>query len=123
MQEQVRPGRECLVHVSRDPQFGPLVALGLGGVYVEVLKDVAFRLAPMSEADVREQISSLRAYPLLRGAGGDAPADIAAIEDAVLRISQLVTDFPEIVEVNLNPLVVHAPGEGAIVLDARIIVQ
>ncbi len=123
VQEQVRPGRECLVSVSRDPQFGPLVALGLGGVYVEVLKDVAFRLAPMSEADVREQIGSLRAYPLLRGAGGDPPADIAAIEDCVLRVSQLVTDFPEIVEVNLNPLVVHGPGEGAIVLDARIIVQ
>lgn len=123
VQEQVRPGRECLVAVSRDPQFGPLVALGLGGLYVEVLKDVAFRLAPMSEADVDEQIRSLRAYPLLRGAGGEQPADIVAIADCVLRVSQLVADFPEVVELDLNPLVVHAPGEGAVVLDARIIVQ
>lgn len=123
VQEQVRPGREWLIAVSRDPQFGPLVAMGLGGVYVEVLKDVAFRLAPLSEADVREQVRSLRAYPLLRGAGGDPPCDVAAIEDCALRVSQLVTDFPELVEVDINPLIVHGPGEGAVVLDARLIVQ
>lgn len=123
VQEQVRPGRECLIAVSRDLQFGPLLALGLGGVYVEVLKDVAFRLAPLSEADVREQLRSLRAYPLLRGAGGEPPADLAALEDSVLRVSQLVCDFPEIVELDCNPLVVHRPGEGSVVLDARVIVQ
>lgn len=123
VQEQVRPGRECLIAVSRDPQFGPLVALGLCGVYVDVLKDVAFRLAPMSEADAHEQVRELRAYPLLRGAGGEPPADIAAIEDCLLRVSQLVCDLPEIVEIDLNPLVVHGPGEGAVVLDTRIIVQ
>ena len=123
VQEQVRPGRECLIAVSRDPQFGPLIALGLGGVYVEVIKDIAFRLAPMSEADAQEQVRSLRAYPLLRGVGGERPADIAAIEDCLLRVSQLVSDLPEIVEIDLNPLVVHGPGEGAVVLDTRIIVQ
>ncbi|NTU80366.1 MAG: CoA-binding protein [Chloroflexales bacterium] len=123
VQELVRPGREFLIAVSRDPQFGPLVALGLSGVYVEVFKDVAFRIAPISEQEVQEQIRSLRAYPLLRGAGGDAPSDIAAIEDTVLRVGQLVIDFPEIVEIDINPLVAYGPGEGTVVLDARIIVQ
>ncbi len=123
VQETVRPGREFMITVNRDPQFGPLVAVGLSGVYVEVLQDLAYRLAPMSEQEVREQIRSLRAYPLLRGADGEPPADLAAIETTVLRVSQLVVDCPEIVELDLNPLVVHRPGEGATVLDARIIVQ
>jgi acetyltransferase len=123
IQEMVPKGREMLVGVSRDPQFGPLVAVGMGGIYVEVLKDVAFRLAPISKQEVAEQIRSIRTFPLLRGVRGDLPADIAAIEDVVLRISQLVSDFPEIVEMDINPLVVHNQGEGAIVLDARIILS
>lgn len=123
VQEMVRKGREVLVGVSHDPQFGPLIAVGMGGIYVEVLKDVAFRLAPLSVEEVQEQIRSIRAYPLLRGVRGEAPADIAAIEETVLRVSQLVTDFPEIVEMDINPLVVHHEGEGAVVLDARIILN
>jgi acetyltransferase len=123
VQEMVRKGREMLVGVSRDPQFGPLVAVGMGGIYVEVLKDVAFRLAPISKQEVSAQIRSIRTFPLLRGVRGDPPADIASVEDVVLRISQLVTDFPEIVEMDINPLVVHNQGEGAIVLDARIILS
>lgn len=123
VQEMVRKGREVLVGVSRDPQFGPLIAVGMGGIYVEVLKDVAFRLAPLSVEEVQEQIRSIRAYPLLRGVRGEAPADIAAIEETVLRVSQLVTDFPEIVEMDINPLVVHYEEEGAVVLDARIILN
>lgn len=121
VQEMIGKGRELLVGVNRDPQFGPLVVVGMGGIYVEVLKDVAFRLAPMSRQEVAEQIRSIRTFPLLRGVRGEAPADIASIEDVVLRVSQLVTDFPEIVEMDINPLVVHNQGEGAIVLDARII--
>jgi acetyl coenzyme A synthetase (ADP forming)-like protein len=123
VQEQARKGRELLVGVTRDPQFGPLVAVGMGGIYVEVLKDVAFRLAPISEQEVHEQIRSIRTYPLLRGVRGEQPADIAAAEDVILRVSQLVSDFPEIVEMDINPLVVYNQGEGAIVLDARIILQ
>jgi acetate---CoA ligase (ADP-forming) len=114
LQEQVRKGREVLVGVSRDPQFGPLLAFGLGGIYVEVLKDVAFRIAP---------VRALRAQPLLQGVRGEPPADIAAAEEIVLRVSQLVTDFPEIVEMDINPLVLYNQGEGGIVLDARIILQ
>lgn len=121
VQEMVRKGREMLVGVSRDPQFGPLIGVGMGGVYVEVLRDVAFRLAPISRREVAEQVRSIRTFALLRGVRGEAMADIDAIEDVVLRISQLVTDFPEIVEMDINPLVVHNAGEGAIVLDARII--
>lgn len=123
VQEMVRKGREVLVGVSRDPQFGPLVGVGMGGIYVEVLKDIAFRLAPISAQEVREQLRSIRTFPLLAGVRGEAPADIAAVEETVLRVNQLVTDFPEIVEMDINPLVVHNDGEGAIVLDARIILQ
>ncbi|MFP4437178.1 MAG: acetate--CoA ligase alpha subunit [Chloroflexaceae bacterium] len=123
VQEMVRKGRELLVGVSRDPQFGPLVAVGMGGIYVEVLRDVAFRLAPISKQEVAAQIRSIRTFPLLRGVRGEPPADLESIEEVVLRVSQLVTDFPEIVEMDINPLVVHNRGEGAIVLDARIILQ
>ena len=123
VQEQARKGREILVGVSRDPQFGPLIGFGMGGIYVEVLKDVAFRLAPLSREEVREQVRSIRTYPLLQGVRGEPPADIAVAEEVVLRVSQLVTDFPEIVEMDINPLVVYNKGEGAIVLDARIILQ
>ncbi|HWQ14224.1 MAG TPA: acetate--CoA ligase [Roseiflexaceae bacterium] len=123
VQEQVRRGREMLVGVSRDPQFGPLVAVGLGGIYVEVLKDIAFRIAPITRQVAAEQLRSLRSFPLLQGVRGEPPADIAAAEEVVLRVSQLVTDFPEIVEMDINPLVVYNEGEGATVLDARIILQ
>jgi acetyltransferase len=123
VQEQVRKGREVLVGVNRDPQFGPLVVFGLGGIYVEVLKDVTFRLAPITRSEASEQVRSIRTYPLLQGVRGEPPADIAAAEEIVLRVSQLVTEFPEIVEMDINPLVIHNQGEGAIVLDARIILQ
>jgi len=123
IQEQVRKGREVLVGVNRDPQFGPLVVFGLGGIYVEVLKDVSFRLAPITREEARAQIRAIRTFALLQGVRGEPPADLAAAEEIVLRVSQLVTDFPEIVEMDINPLVIHNQGEGAIVLDARIILQ
>ncbi len=123
VQEMVRKGRELLVGVSRDPQFGPLVAVGMGGIYVEVLRDVALRLAPMSREEVSEQLRSIKTFPLLKGVRGEPTADLEAIEEVVLRISQLVTDFPEIVEMDINPLVAHYQGEGAVVVDARIILD
>jgi acetate---CoA ligase (ADP-forming) len=121
VQQQAPKGRECLVGVSRDPQFGPLVAFGMGGIYVEVLKDVAFRLAPISRAEAAEQIQSIRSFGILQGARGEAPADFDSIVETILRVSQLVTDFPEIVEMDINPLMVYDQGQGSIVLDARII--
>jgi acetyltransferase len=123
VQEMVPKGREVLVGVNRDPQFGPLVVFGLGGIYVEVMKDVAYNLAPVSRQEAGEQIRAIRSYPLLRGVRGEPPADIAAAEEVLLRVSQLVTDFPEIVEMDINPLVIHNQGQGAVVLDARIILQ
>ena len=123
VQEQVRKGREVLVGISRDPQFGPLIAFGLGGIYVEALRDVAFRLAPVSRQEAAEQVRAIRAFPLLRGVRGEPPADLAAVEEIILRVSQLVTDFPDIVEMDINPLVVYNRGEGATVLDARIILR
>ena len=123
VQEQLPKGREVLVGVNRDPQFGPLIVFGLGGIYVEVLRDVAFRLAPISRQEAAEQIRAIRTYALLQGVRGEPPADIAAAEEVLLRVSQLVVDFPEIVEMDINPLVVNNRGNGAVVLDARIILQ
>lgn len=121
VQQQAPKGRECLVGVSRDPQLGPLIGFGMGGIYVEVLKDVVFRLAPLSRQEAQEQIEAINSYPILRGVRGQPPADIDSILDTILRTSQLVIDFPEIVEMDINPLMVYDQGQGAIVLDARII--
>ncbi len=121
VQQMVPPGREVLVGMTRDPQFGPLVAFGLGGIYVEALKDVAFRVAPFSREEADEMIREIRAYALLEGVRGEPPADHQAMVDALLRVSQLVTDFPEIVEMDINPLMVYEEGRGAIALDMRLV--
>jgi len=107
--------------MTRDPQFGPLVAFGLGGIYVEALKDVAFRVAPFGRQEAEEMIREIRAYALLEGVRGEPPADHEAMVDALLRVSQLVTDFPEIVEMDINPLMVYDEGRGAIALDMRLV--
>ncbi len=121
VQQMVSGGREVLVGMSRDPQFGPLVAFGLGGIYVEALKDVAFRVAPFSRQEADEMIREIRSYPLLEGIRGEPPADHEAMVDALLRISQLVTDFPEIVELDINPLMVFEEGRGAMAIDMRLV--
>ena len=99
-------GREVILGVSRDPQFGPLLMFGLGGVYVEVLKDVSFRVAPITRQDAMDMIHEIRSYPLLAGVRGEKTADIQAIVECLLRLSQLVTDFPQIIELDINPLMV-----------------
>jgi len=121
VQKMVPGGREVLIGMSRDPQFGPLVAFGLGGIYVEALKDVVFRVAPFSRQEAEEMIREIRAYPLLEGVRGEPPADHEAMVDALCRISQLVTDFPEIVELDINPLMVFDEGRGAVALDMRLV--
>jgi acetyltransferase len=121
VQEMVTGGREILVGMNRDPQFGPLVAFGLGGIYVEALKDVAFRIAPFSRQEAEEMIHEIRSYPLLEGVRGEAPADHEAMIDALMRVSQLVTDFPEIVELDINPLTVFEEGRGATAIDMRLV--
>lgn len=120
VQEMVEGCHEVLVGMSRDPQFGPLLAFGLGGIYVEALRDVTFRIAPLARWEAKEMLSEIRGYSLLRGVRGERPADLEAIVDCILRLSQLVTDFPEIVELDINPLIVCEEGKGAVAVDLRM---
>ncbi|HEX9015326.1 MAG TPA: acetate--CoA ligase family protein [Chloroflexota bacterium] len=118
--EMVPKGREVIIGMNRDPQFGPLLMFGLGGIYVEVLKDVSFRVAPIHERSARNMMAEIRSYQLLLGARGEPPADLQAATECLLRVSQLVTDFPEILELDINPLVLMPEGNGAVALDARM---
>jgi acetyltransferase len=120
VQEQVTGGREVILGMARDPQFGPLLMFGLGGIYVEALKDVTFRIAPLARAEAEAMMREVRAFPILQGVRGEAPADLAALVEDILRLSQLVSDFPEIAEIDINPLFVKPAGEGTVALDARI---
>ena len=116
-------GQEVLVGMNRDPQFGPLVTFGLGGIYVETLKDVTFRVAPISVQEAELMIKEIRAHALLDGVRGKPPLDKDAIVDAILRIAQLVQDFPEIVELDINPLMVYPQDQGAIAIDMRLVLS
>jgi acetyltransferase len=120
VQQMVKGGREVIIGMNRDPQFGPLLMFGLGGVYVEALKDVTFRVAPIDRREAREMMTEIRAYNLLRGVRGEKPADLDAVADTLVRVSQLVTDFPEIMELDINPLLVFAAGQGVLGLDMRL---
>jgi acetyl coenzyme A synthetase (ADP forming)-like protein len=121
VQEMTPPGLEVLVGMNRDPQFGPLVTFGLGGIYVETLKDVTFRVAPFARREAEQMLAEIRARALLDGVRGAPPVDKAAIVDTLLRIGQLVTDFPEVVELDINPLMVFEQGQGATALDMRLV--
>jgi acyl-CoA synthetase (NDP forming) len=121
VQEMAPPSTEVIVGAIKDPQFGPAVMFGLGGVFVEVLKDVTFRIAPITEDDAREMISEVKAYPLLKGYRGTPPADIDAIAEILLNTARLVTDHLEIKELDLNPVIVYE--KGAKTVDARIILE
>jgi len=124
VQEMVPSGGiEVLVGMNRDPQFGPLVTFGLGGIYVETLKDVTFRIAPFSPEEAYAMLSEIRAHALLDGVRGQKAVDKAAIVDAVLRIGQLVQDFPEIIELDINPLVAYTKNQGVIAIDMRLILR
>jgi len=120
IQEMITGGRELILGMSRDPQFGPLVMFGLGGIYVEVLKDVSFRVAPISRRDAGEMVREIRAYPLLAAYRGSEPADVEAIVDALIRVSRLSCDFPEIQELDINPLLVLPKGKGIRAIDSRM---
>ncbi|QLH83516.1 acetate--CoA ligase family protein [Halosimplex pelagicum] len=114
-------GVETIAGMNRDPQFGPLVLFGLGGIFVEVLEDTTLRLAPVSEASAREMIDEIDAAPLLRGARGRDPVDEGSVVETIQRLSQLVTDFPAIVELDINPLV--ATPDGAQAVDVRLTID
>jgi len=123
VQQMSPPGLEVLVGMNRDPQFGPLVTFALGGIYVEVLKDATFRIAPFARSEAEEMLGELRASALLDGVRGRPPVDKKATIDALLRIGQLVRDFPEIVELDINPLIVYDEGQGAVAIDMRLVLS
>jgi acetyltransferase len=124
VQEMIPSGAlEVLVGMNRDPQFGPLVTFGLGGIYVETLKDVTFRIAPFSKLEAEQMLEEIRAKALLNGVRGNPAVDKEAIVDTLLRIGQLVQDFPEILELDINPLMVFPKNQGAIAIDMRIVLS
>jgi len=121
MERMARGGIEIILGATRDPNFGPICMFGLGGTFVEAMKDVTFRLAPMWEVSAEIMIESIKSYSVLKGIRGLPPSDIASIKDCILRLSQMVSDHPEISELDINPLIVYPEGEGCVVADSRIL--
>jgi acyl-CoA synthetase (NDP forming) len=120
LQRYVAGGIEALVGVANDSIFGPLIVCGLGGVLVELLHDVAYRLPPVTDVDANDMLDALRLAPLLAGYRGAPPGDRAALSDLIQRVSALVEVVPEVVALDLNPIKVLTPGEGVTVVDARL---
>ena len=112
-------GQECIVGLVRDRQFGPVVMFGLGGVFVEVLKDVSFRVVPLMDLDLQEMVREIRGYRILEGIRGEPPKDVEALTEIIARVAQMGVDLPEVKEIDLNPVIVHE--QGATVVDARAI--
>ena len=124
VQEMAPPGGlEVLIGMNRDPQFGPLVTFGLGGIYVEALKDVTFRIAPFTRLDAEAMLTEIRSKALLEGVRGNPPVDKEALINTLLRMGQLVQDFPEIAELDINPLIVYPEGQGALAIDMRLVLE
>jgi len=121
VQQMIEGGKEVIVGMKRDTHFGPLIMFGLGGIYVEVFKDVSFGIAPLSRKDATEMIKSVKAYRILKGVRGEMGSDIDSLVDVLLRVSQLSMDFPEILEADLNPIKVFEHGKGCYVIDFKII--
>lgn len=120
VQEYVVGGHEVLVGMTLDPNFGPLVVFGLGGIYVELLQDVAFRIHPLTDVDASEMITEIKGFKLLEGYRNQPRGDVSALEDTLLRVSGLIDSVPEMMEMDLNPVKVLEPGNGVVVVDARI---
>ena len=121
VQRMARPGVEVIMGMTKDPSFGPVIMFGLGGIFVEVLKDVAFRIVPIEKADAEEMINEIKGRKLLEGYRGQEPADVARLQQMLLKLSGFVNTTPEIEEIDMNP--VFAYEDGAVVVDARIILS
>jgi len=121
VQKMARPGIEVIIGMSKDIQFGPVLMFGLGGVLVEILKDVSFRIAPLTKRDAAKMIREVKGYPLLEGFRGQEPVDILTLEELLLKVSDFVEQSPEIAELDLNPI--FAYKDGAVVVDARIVLE
>ena len=121
VQKMFRPGTEVIIGTSKDPQFGPVIMFGLGGIFVELLKDVSFRVIPVERRDAQEMIKEIKGYPLLQGYRGKEPANLSALVEIILKISKLIEENPQIKELELNP--VFAYQNKAVAVDARIILE
>ena len=120
VQPMVTGGVEVMAGMVQDPSFGPLIGFGLGGIHVEILGDVRFRITPLTELDAADLIRGIKGYRLLQGYRGHPPGDVDAIQELLLRLSRLVEEVPEIVELDLNPIIALPPGQGCRIVDARI---
>jgi len=116
-------GKEVILGMNRDPRFGPLMMFGMGGTMVEVLKDVSFSLAPVTSDEAKQMLKSTKTYQMLEGVRGEEGVDIDALAEGIQRLSQLVTEFPQIQELDINPYVVGPPGVTPIAVDARMSVE
>jgi acyl-CoA synthetase (NDP forming) len=123
VQQMVKGGRELILGASFDPSFGPLIMFGLGGVFVEALGDVVFRVHPVSDVDAAEMVRQVKGYKLLEGMRGEESIDFDAVQEAIQRLSQLVGDFPMISELDINPFVAFERGRPPLALDARIVIS
>lgn len=123
LQKMLSGGTEVIIGMIQDPTFGSMLMFGLGGIYVEVLEDVEFAIAPVNESEAKDMVKKIKTHELLEGTRGDKPKDIDSIVDIILRISQLVCDFPEINEFEINPLMVFDEGDGALAVDMRAILK
>jgi len=120
VQKMISDGVEVIVGVTQDPSFGPLILFGLGGIYTELFRDVAFRIHPLTDVDAGDMVRSVKAYQLLEGWRGSPASDIEAVEDLLLKVSAMVEDLPSIQEVDLNPVKVLPQGQGCVVVDAKV---
>jgi len=121
VQKMARPGVEVIIGMSKDAQFGPVLMFGLGGILVEVLKDVSFRIVPLTRRDAREMIREIKGYPLLEGYRGQEPVDVSNLEEWLVKVSDFVEHNPEVKELDLNPI--FAYSDGAVAVDARLILE
>ncbi len=123
VQKMVPKGREVIVGITKDPTFGHLIMFGSGGIYANILKDVSFRLTPITPDEAKDMVRETKAYAMLKGVRGEPPADVASVINVLLRLNQLVQDIPEIVEMDINPLFVYEEGEGCIALDVKVVIS
>jgi acyl-CoA synthetase (NDP forming) len=121
VQKMARTGVEVIIGMSKDAQFGPVLMFGLGGVLVEILKDVAFRIVPLVKRDAKEMIREIKGFPLLQGYRGSEPVDVENLENMLLRVSEFIEKTPDIKELDLNPI--FAYKDGAVAVDARVILE
>ena len=121
VENMARPGIEIIVGMFKDTQFGPVIMFGLGGIFVEVLKDVSFRIVPIERRDAAEMITEIKGYPLLKGYRGMEPAHLPSLEDILMKVSDFVEKTPEIKEIDLNPIIAYK--DSAVAVDARIVLE